>query len=52
MGAEMDEPPLADRLLQTGKLAFDPAQPEEIRLENQPRFEAIIDGYINRQYIV
>ncbi|RDL37038.1 ARM repeat-containing protein [Venustampulla echinocandica] len=40
----MGEPPLADRLLQTGKLAFDPDQPEEVRQENRPRFKAIIDG--------
>lgn len=38
-------PPLADNILELGKLAFDPNETEYTRRENQPKFKQLIDGY-------
>jgi len=38
------QPPLVDRILQCGKLAFDPALQEETREPSQMEFRQLISG--------
>ncbi|CAG8951303.1 hypothetical protein HYFRA_00008053 [Hymenoscyphus fraxineus] len=42
--SKQDLPPLADSILELGKLAFDPQESENSRRESQPRFKQLIDG--------
>jgi hypothetical protein len=39
------QPPLVDRILQTGKQAFDPDLPEENRAQRQRNFKELLDRY-------
>lgn len=40
------EPPLVDKILQTGKAAFDPSLPEEARLSSQMAFQELIQRLV------
>jgi hypothetical protein len=39
------QPPLVDRVLQCGKLAYDPDLPAETRAQGQHDFKALIERY-------
>ena len=43
--AAQKKPPLVDRMLQTGKLAFDPDLSEEVRKQGQHDFKELIERY-------
>jgi len=41
--SKVSQPPLVDKLLQYGQMAFNPELPKETRQLNQPKFSTLIE---------
>jgi hypothetical protein len=46
--ANKSQPPLMDRILELGKVAYDPDLPEETRQQNQAQFKTLLDGHVTK----